>query len=155
MGAILFDYVASGKIKCIAATIPTRLTELPDIPTLKEQGWDESVEMFLVLATPKGLPDDVVAKLNEAVQKLSGDADFIKFRNEKLRIAPVEFGSEIKEGELFVIESGIFEGTYGKLLKKNRRFLWTVEIECMHSTVAVAIDPSKYRMRKVDADAES
>ena len=94
VGAILFDYVASGKIKCIAATIPTRLTELPDIPTLKEQGWNESVEMFLVLAAPKGLPDDVVAKLNEAVQKLSGDADFIKFRNEKLRIAPVEFGNE-------------------------------------------------------------
>ena len=63
---------------------------------------------------------------------------------------PVEFGSELHEGESFVIESGIFEGTFGRLLKKNRQFLWTVEIECLHSTVAVAIDPSKFKMRKVD-----
>ena len=63
---------------------------------------------------------------------------------------PVEFGNEICEGELFEIESGIFEGILGKLLKKNRRFLWTVEIECMNTAMAVEIDPSKFKMRKVN-----
>ena len=63
---------------------------------------------------------------------------------------PVEFYSELREGEAFVIESGIFEGTFGRLLKKNRQFLWTVEIECLHSTVAVSIDPSEFKMRKID-----
>lgn len=65
------------------------------------------------------------------------------------RNSPVEFGGDIREGELFVIESGIFEGTYGKLIKKNRQFLWTVEIECLQSRVAVRIDPSQYKMSKV------
>jgi len=65
------------------------------------------------------------------------------------RERPVEFGSNIREGELFMIESGIFEGTYGKLLKKNRQFLWTVEIECLHSRLAVEIDPSQFKMSKV------
>lgn len=94
VGAILFDYVTSGKIKCIAASIPTRLTELPDIPTLKEQGWNESVEMFIVLAAPKGLPDDVLATLKDSVEKLKNDTAFQKFVYEKLRMAPVEYGMD-------------------------------------------------------------
>lgn len=94
VGAILFDYVTSGKIKCLAASIPMRLTELPDVPTLKEQGWNESVEMFIVLAAPKGLPEDVLARLKASVEKLKTDAAFQSFVREKLRMAPVEYGME-------------------------------------------------------------
>ena len=88
----------------------------------------------------------------------AGQKDFInelrtvRMVEELGREKPVEFGDNIQEGELFVIESGIFEGTYGKLLKKNRQFLWTVEIECLNSTVAVEIDPSEYKMSKVESN---
>lgn len=64
--------------------------------------------------------------------------------------APVEIGNNINEGDEFVIESGIFEGTRGKLLKKNRMFLWIVAIECMHSCLSVEIDPTKYQMRNAN-----
>ncbi len=94
VGAILFDYVTSGKIRCLAASTPTRLTELPEIPTLKEQGWNESVEMFIVLAAPGGLPGEVLAKLKDAVDKLKNDASFKNFVTQKLRMAPVEYGME-------------------------------------------------------------
>ena len=53
VGAILFDYVASGKIKCIAATIPTRLTELPDIPTLKSRAGTNLLRCFLCSRLPR------------------------------------------------------------------------------------------------------
>ena len=91
-GAILFDYVQSGKIRCLAASTPVRLTELPDIPTLREQGWDESIEMYVVFAAPKGLPDEVLQRLKAALDDLKRDKAFSEFAVEKLRMRPVEFG---------------------------------------------------------------
>ena len=64
--------------------------------------------------------------------------------------AQVEFGCEFREGESFEIESGIFEGSIGKLVKKNRQFLWTVEIECMNTVLSVEIDPAEHKMRKLN-----
>ena len=91
-GAILFDYVQSGKIRCLAASTPVRLAELPDIPTLREQGWDESIEMYVVFAAPKGLPDEVLQRLKAALDDLKRDKAFSEFAVEKLRMRPVEFG---------------------------------------------------------------
>lgn len=96
-GAILFDYVAGGKVRCLAASTPVRLTELPDVPTLREQGWDEAVEMYVVLAAPKGLPQAVRERLLAAVDELRIDKDFASFAADKLHIRPVEFGAEYAE----------------------------------------------------------
>lgn len=93
-GAILFDYVFGGKVKCLAATTPVRLSELPDIPTLREQGWDESVEMYVVLAAPKGLPEETLQRLGQAVDALRDNKDFNAFLVEKLRMRPVEYGAD-------------------------------------------------------------
>ena len=94
VGAILFDYVESGKLKLLAATTPVRLNPLSDVPTLKEQGWDESVEMYVVFVTPKDLPADVRAKLADATQKIVNDEQFIDFVEKKLKMAPVDSTSE-------------------------------------------------------------
>lgn len=93
LGAILFEYVKAGKLKLLAATTPNRLTPLPDVPTLKEQGWDESVEMFVVLAAPKGLPDATMARLEKAMDKIAKNEKFVKFISE-LKMAPVPFGRD-------------------------------------------------------------
>ncbi len=90
----MFDYVESGKLKLLAATTPVRLNPLSDVPTLKEQGWDESVEMYVVFVTPKGLPADVRAKLADATQKIVNDEQFIDFVGKKLKMAPVDSTSE-------------------------------------------------------------
>ena len=59
-----------GKLKLLAASTPVRLTPLPEVPTLREQGWDEAVEMYIVLVGPKNLPADVRERLNAAVAAL-------------------------------------------------------------------------------------
>ena len=87
--------------------------------------------------------------LPEAQESFIRELQTVQMVEELGKNSPVEFGSGIAEGETFVIESGIFEGTYGKLLKKNRRFLWTVEIECLNTTWTVEIDPSSMEMRKL------
>jgi putative tricarboxylic transport membrane protein len=94
LGAILFDYVESDRLKLMAATTPERLTAIPDVPTLREQGWDETVEMFLVMAAPKGLPDDVRAKLDETLAKLAMDDELQTFISGNLLMRPVPWGPE-------------------------------------------------------------
>lgn len=94
LGAILFEYVKAGKLKLLAATTPTRLTDIQDVPTLQEQGWDESVEMFVVLVAPKGLPEDVQARLDQVVAKLENDNKFREFVAKDLTMGPVTFGKE-------------------------------------------------------------
>ena len=94
VGAILFDYVQGGKLKLLAASTPVRLTPLPEVPTLREQGWDEAVEMYIVLVGPKNLPADVRERLNAAVAALKNNQGFQIFIHEKRRRGPVEFGAE-------------------------------------------------------------
>jgi tripartite-type tricarboxylate transporter receptor subunit TctC len=71
---IMFDNLASllpmfqsGKLRPLAVTSPTRVAQLPDVPTLAESGLKdfESLAMFGI-AAPPGTPKDVVAKLNSA-----------------------------------------------------------------------------------------
>ena len=63
----------------------------------------------------------------------------------------LEFNVGIAEGDRFVIESGAWAGVTGWLRKKDNFYVWTVEIEFVNQFVRAQIDPSKYKMRKVEA----
>lgn len=97
LGAILFEYVAGGRLKLLAATTPERLTKIQDVPTLRQQGWDETVEMYVVLAAPKGVPDVVTARLEKTMANRAKDEGFRKFISEELKMGPVPFGREHAE----------------------------------------------------------
>ena len=92
LGAILFRYVKPGKLTLLAASTPKRLTQIPDVPTLREQGWDESVEMFVVLVAPKGLPEATMARLEKAMATLAKDEKLRTFITSDLKMGPVTFG---------------------------------------------------------------
>ena len=94
LGAILFEYVKAGKLKLLAATTPERLTQISEVPSLREQGWDESVEMFVVLVAPKGMPADVQTRLDKAVATLAENTKFRAFITEDLTMGPVTFGKD-------------------------------------------------------------
>jgi tripartite-type tricarboxylate transporter receptor subunit TctC len=60
--------VQAGTIRAIAVTTSTRLPDLPDVPTITEQGIkDYEASSFVALFGPVGLPQDLVHKLNAAV----------------------------------------------------------------------------------------
>ena len=63
---------------------------------------------------------------------------------------PLDFNAGIKEGDHFLIESGPWQGITGWLRKKARRALWTVEIECVSTLVQATIDPTLYKMSRLD-----
>jgi tripartite-type tricarboxylate transporter receptor subunit TctC len=73
---IILQHAVSGAVKPIAIVAARRLRELPDVPTMVEQGFgDMEVRSAFPLYGPKGLPTAIVARLNDAVRKAQGDGD--------------------------------------------------------------------------------
>lgn len=70
------EQVRAGKVKAIATTGKVRSDVLPDVPTLNESGVPGyEATIWLGLMAPKGTPKAVVDKLNDAVSKISTQAE--------------------------------------------------------------------------------
>jgi tripartite-type tricarboxylate transporter receptor subunit TctC len=64
------DLIATGKLRAIAVTAPKRVAALKDVPTVVEQGFpDLVVEDWAGFAARVGTSNDIVTRLNEAVNK--------------------------------------------------------------------------------------
>jgi len=92
VGAILYKHVEAGSIKLIAAALGNRLPPIPDVPTLREQGYDEQVEMIVALVAPKGLSKKAKAKLLAAANQLANDKETQDFITGNLLMRPVQWG---------------------------------------------------------------
>ena len=76
--------ISSGKLKALAVVSPSRLKQLPDVPTLSQAGFPgaEVLSWYLVLA-PAGTPKAIIARLNDVVMKTIADPE-IRERLQKL-----------------------------------------------------------------------
>lgn len=77
----------AGKIVLLATFNPERIADKPDVPTVKELGYDVSLVKFRGLAGPKGIPDETAAIWDEAVKKLLDDPDYKKAYSEEVLVA--------------------------------------------------------------------
>lgn len=73
-----FPHVKSGDLRMLATYGDNRLAAFPDVPTLKESGYDISYPSYLGIVAPKGLPEPVVQVLNNAFRKAMEDPHFKK-----------------------------------------------------------------------------
>ncbi|OYU74326.1 MAG: ABC transporter substrate-binding protein [Burkholderiales bacterium PBB5] len=66
----LLQFIKAGKLRCIATGTSTRLPQLPDVPTVAEQGYPgfEMTQWYGLLA-PASLPQPLVDKLAVAAAK--------------------------------------------------------------------------------------
>ena len=64
------EHHKAGRARILAVTGEQRSKALPDVPTLKESGFNMAADAFFGLYGPAGLPADVVARIDKAV----GDA---------------------------------------------------------------------------------
>lgn len=62
------QHIASGKLKPLAVASDKRQIS-PDIPTFKELGYNIEVVLWRGIFVPSGVPDEVVTKLEEAIDK--------------------------------------------------------------------------------------
>jgi tripartite-type tricarboxylate transporter receptor subunit TctC len=64
----------SGKLRALAIASETRPEAFADVPTFRELGYDVVTPSPLGISGPKDLPDDIVRKLEAAVQAAMQDA---------------------------------------------------------------------------------
>jgi len=62
------------------------------VPTLREQGYDEQVEMIVALVAPKGVKKKTKDKLLAAANQLADDKDTQEFIAKNLLMRPVKWG---------------------------------------------------------------
>jgi tripartite-type tricarboxylate transporter receptor subunit TctC len=75
--------LAEQRVRVLAVTGDRRIAQLPDVPSWQEQGVaDANVVNYWGIVAPVGTPQEVVAKLNAATQKVLAQAD-VKARLER------------------------------------------------------------------------
>lgn len=76
IGAVM-SQVKAGKIKALAVSTARRSTVLPEVPTIAESGVSGyDVPIWTGLVVPKGTPDDVKARLHDALKEILAEKDF-------------------------------------------------------------------------------
>jgi tripartite-type tricarboxylate transporter receptor subunit TctC len=61
------QHVKAGKLRPLASFAATRSPTLPDVPTLKELGFDVEYYLWVGIFAPKGTPPAIVATLRDAI----------------------------------------------------------------------------------------
>jgi tripartite-type tricarboxylate transporter receptor subunit TctC len=69
--------IKAGKLRALACFSDKRVASLPDVPTMKESGYDVLFSLWVGLFAPKGTPEPIIAKLR-TVSKQACDADQFK-----------------------------------------------------------------------------
>jgi tripartite-type tricarboxylate transporter receptor subunit TctC len=110
------NFIATGKLRGLAVTAPQRVAGIRDVPTVVEQGFPNLVlEDYVGYAVKSGTPKDVVARLNDAInralQKPKVRDAFATLGATPAGGTPVEFGNLIRSQVAYwsniVTESGI------------------------------------------------
>ncbi len=74
--AALAGQMKAGKFRVLAGTGAQRHPLLPDVPTLKELGYDLEYYLWLGLFVPKGTPEPAVKALRDATRTAVNDPEF-------------------------------------------------------------------------------
>jgi tripartite-type tricarboxylate transporter receptor subunit TctC len=60
----LVEHIKAGKLRALATTMPARIDQLPDVPTIAESGYKDFVaEFFVGLIAPAKTPKDTVSQI--------------------------------------------------------------------------------------------
>lgn len=102
--------VESGELKLLASFTDERLEKFPDVPTLKEKGFDILFGSARALVAPKDTPDEIVQKLHDAFKEaLESPEHLEKAANADLPImymGPEELAQYIKDEEVYLKDIG-------------------------------------------------
>jgi tripartite-type tricarboxylate transporter receptor subunit TctC len=74
--AVVLPHIKAGKLRPLAGWGEKRIAVLPDLPTLKELGYNAEFYIWAGLFAPKGTPEPIMKKLRDTVRAAMQEADF-------------------------------------------------------------------------------
>ncbi len=74
--AAIASHVKAGRLRTIVSWGAKRLEAFPQVPTLKELGYDIEYYIWAGMFAPKGVPDAVMKTIRDGVRKAVEDPDF-------------------------------------------------------------------------------
>lgn len=87
-------YVKAGKLRVLAAASATRLRELPEVPTLRELGYDVVTDAYFGVGAPARLPEPIRKRLEAATLKVANDPAFQAQLRDTFGIEPAPMTGE-------------------------------------------------------------
>jgi len=105
------EYVRAGKIRPLAVTTATRLSLLPDIPTVSETVPGFEARSWYGIGAPKNTPAEIVDRLNKEINAALSDPKILA-RLSELEASPIA-GSPADFGKLIAEETE----KWGKVVK--------------------------------------
>ena len=105
---VLFDnlpgsmpQIKAGRIRALGVTTKDRVASIPDVPAIGETVPGYEVSVWFGISGPKGMPPDIVKKLNAAVNAVLAKAElkarFHDLGGEVMPMSPAEFGKLIAD----------------------------------------------------------
>jgi len=99
--SVLLPLIQAGKLRALAVTSPSRIRELPDVPTMIESGFPGfSSTSWTGLLAPAKTPPEIIARINalinEAVRTPEFNAALANLSSEPLGGTPQDFTNLIK-----------------------------------------------------------
>jgi tripartite-type tricarboxylate transporter receptor subunit TctC len=74
--ALAIPHVKAGKLRALATWGATRLASFPEVPTLKELGYDVEYYLWAGLFAPRGIPPAVLKTLRDGTRQAVQDPEF-------------------------------------------------------------------------------
>src|SRR5690606_10908766 len=90
-------HIKSGTVRALAVAGDARTDVFPDLPTLKEQGIDVSVDQWYALFAPANTPDDLVATLNKSLNAALNDPQVRQSFVDQGAVVRISTPDELKE----------------------------------------------------------
>lgn len=99
------SHVAAGKLKILAVMADERSANYPDVPTVKEKGYEVSVATWRGIVVPKATSEEIVTTLREAARATAAEPAFTETLT-KMNLTPAyldgpEFGEVMAKDDAF------------------------------------------------------
>jgi tripartite-type tricarboxylate transporter receptor subunit TctC len=93
--------IQAGKVRALGVTTAKRADALPDVPAIGETVPGYVVDVWFGISAPKGVPPEIVDKLNAAVNTVLANPElkerFHKLGGEVMPMSPAEFGKLVAD----------------------------------------------------------
>ncbi len=93
VGSIAVENTKAGKVVTLASASDKRFDAMPEVTTLKEQGYNFASNSFTTIFAAKGVPQDIIDTLSNAMIKIS-KTDTYKAMLNKLSIEAAPMGKD-------------------------------------------------------------